>query len=90
MAIFQVCRMQKLWGPRGFHPDFKGRPRKPGNVWQGQKSLQAAPERAMLEAVRVKPKLQWRPQDVGIVRNVECLSRKATGKEWSQPKREAV
>lgn len=50
-------------------------------------SLQTAPERAMQEAVRVKPQLQQRPQDVGDDRNMEHLPRKAIGNEWNQPKR---
>jgi hypothetical protein len=36
----------------------------------GLESLQAAPGRATGKAVRVKPKLQWRPQDAGDVRNM--------------------
>jgi hypothetical protein len=33
-------------------------------------SLKSAYERAMLKAVRVKPKLQWRFQDIQDTRNV--------------------
>jgi hypothetical protein len=42
------------------------------------------------EAVKVKSKLQWGPQDVRDVKNMEYLPRKTTGKEWSQPRREAI
>jgi hypothetical protein len=38
--------------------------------------------------LRVKPKLQWRPQDVRDARNVGRLLRKAAGNEWSQPERD--
>jgi hypothetical protein len=41
----------------------------------------------MLEAVRVKPKLQWKSQDIRDARNVEWLLRKAVGNKWSQPER---
>jgi hypothetical protein len=44
----------------------------------------------MREAMRVKPKLKWRPQKVRDARNVDHLSRKAIGNKWKQPKREAV
>jgi hypothetical protein len=43
--------------------------------------LQATPERALCEAVRIKPKMQWRPQKVRDTNNVECLPRKVT-REW--------
>jgi hypothetical protein len=41
----------------------------------------------MSEAVRVKSKMQWKPQDMGNVRNMDCLLRKATGNKWSQHQR---
>jgi hypothetical protein len=44
----------------------------------------------MSEAMRVKLKLEWRPKEVGDTRNVEWPSRKTVGKEWSQPRREAM
>lgn len=35
VQVFQACRMQILWGHRGFHPDFRIRLRKPSKlVWQ--------------------------------------------------------
>jgi hypothetical protein len=77
MLVFQACRMQELWGQEGFHPDFEGKPRRPDNVigspWEGK-------------TVKMKPKLHWRPQDVGNASNMECLLRKAIGNKWSQPK----
>jgi hypothetical protein len=42
------------------------------------------------EAVRVKPKLQWRPQDAAVARNVDHLLRKATGNRAAIPKRGLV
>lgn len=44
-------------------------------------SLSEAQERAIYEAVRVKPGLLWRFQEVGAVRNVECLPRKVVSSE---------
>lgn len=40
------------------------------------------------DAVRsyVKLKIYWRPQGVMNVKNIEYLSRKATGSEWKQPR----
>jgi hypothetical protein len=48
------------------------------------KSLQSTHKRAMCEAVRVKPKLQWRHQEVRDARNVKGTS---AFSEQSQPKR---
>jgi hypothetical protein len=53
-------------------------------------SLQEAPERVIHDAIKVKPKLQWKPQDISVARNVESLLKKAAGNEWSHPKREAM
>jgi hypothetical protein len=54
-------------------------------------SLHAASEgQAIHEAVKVKPKLQWRLQDVRDARDVEHMPRKATGNEQSQSKAEAM
>lgn len=41
-----------------------------------------------MQAVKVKPGLPWRPQDVGDSRALGYLLRKAADREWSQPKRE--
>jgi hypothetical protein len=30
MLVLQACKMQELQGHAGFHPDFKGRPGRPG------------------------------------------------------------
>jgi hypothetical protein len=32
MLVVQACKMQELQVHGGFHPDFKGKPRKPRNV----------------------------------------------------------
>jgi hypothetical protein len=42
---------------------------------------------AAYEGVRVKPKAQWRPQEVRDAREVKHLPRKATGNKWNQSKR---
>jgi hypothetical protein len=44
----------------------------------GSGSLQGAPG-VECEAVRVMPKLQWRPQAIGDSKNMKYLQRKATG-----------
>jgi hypothetical protein len=38
----------------------------------------------------VKPKLQWKTQDVGAGRNMKCLLSKAISKEWSQSRRKVM
>jgi hypothetical protein len=47
--------------------------------------LQVTPERAGHEAMRVKPKLHWGPQEVRNARNVEHLLRKITGRSRASP-----
>jgi hypothetical protein len=42
MMALQICRKQELQCHEGFHPDVKGKPGRPGNVWSG--SLWAAPK----------------------------------------------
>jgi hypothetical protein len=53
------------------------------NVDSKNCALELSDRREIHAAVRVKPKLQWRPQDVMDSRNMEHLLRKATAKEWS-------
>jgi hypothetical protein len=53
-------------------------------------SLQVASESTKCETVRVKFKIQWRPQGVEGPRNMKYLLRKATSNKWSQPKRESM
>jgi hypothetical protein len=43
--------------------------------------LQAVPERAICEAVRVKPKLHQRPQDVGDASYVDHLLRRESHRQ---------
>lgn len=43
-------------------------------------------ERTPCEAVKAKPKLQWRPQNIGHVRTIR-FTRKAVGTVWSWLKR---
>lgn len=45
-------------------------------------------EAVRIKAVKIKPKVQWRPQETES-RNVDCL-RKAKGIDWNQPKQEAM
>jgi hypothetical protein len=45
----------------------------------GTRYLQIAPERVIHGIVRVKPKMQWSPQENGAVRNMKYLPRKSTG-----------
>lgn len=50
---------------------------------------QFALERPACEIVRAKPKVQWRPQEVVVAENKECVLRKASGIGWrSQAKRQ--
>jgi hypothetical protein len=41
---------------------------------------------SMLEAMRMKLRVQWRPKEVRDARNVKCLQRKAAVMEQSQHK----
>jgi hypothetical protein len=41
--------------------------------------LQIVSDGVMHKAVRVKLRMQWRPQEVRDARNMECLLRKAIG-----------
>jgi hypothetical protein len=47
----------------------------------GSESLQAAPEREMHEAMRVKLQVQGRPKDAGDTMYMEHLTGKAVGSE---------
>lgn len=51
------------------------------------KSLHGGQERPLHEAMKVKPGLYWRPQDVGDDRAVVYLPRTAAHREWNQFKR---
>jgi hypothetical protein len=48
------------------------------------------PEQTGCEAVRAKPKLQWRPQELRDARDKKYPPRKAAGSDLSQPKREVT
>lgn len=50
----------------------------------------SSPEIVMNQAVRGKPKLQWRIREVSDARNMELLPRKAVGNEQGQSNREAI
>jgi hypothetical protein len=41
-------------------------------------SLQVAPERERHESVRMKPKLQWRPLNIGDARKMKCMPKGAS------------
>ena len=54
-------------------------------------SLHEGPERPLYEvAVKVKPGLPWRPQDVRDARTMEYLLRETDNKELNPPKRKCV
>lgn len=43
-------------------------------------------EALQCEAVRVKPKVQWRPQEAGDTRNTECLAESVSSRsQWAKP-----
>lgn len=66
--------MQESWSQAGFHPDFRSRPEKPGNLSLTEQSVEAA--------------CSGDPQEVRDVRNMECLLKKVANCEWSPPMRE--
>lgn len=47
-------------------------------VWEAS---QGTPERAVNKAVGMKPKVQWRLQEIGDAKNREHMLKKATGCE---------
>lgn len=62
-------------------------------------SLQVAPEREIHEAVKVEPRMEWRPQKLGGAGNTDCVLRKTAGcgenlmhynlqgqRDWALPK----
>ena len=49
-------------------------------------SLQGGLKTPLCEAVKVKPGLPWRCQDVRDARVMESLLRRAANREWNQPK----
>jgi hypothetical protein len=87
VLLLQVCKMQGLSGHGDSHPDFKGRPERPGNMCQGRTPCRQ-PLRG--EAWSMGMKLQRRTQDIGSAGNMECLLRKTMGNKWSQIRREAM
>jgi hypothetical protein len=56
----------------------------------GPESPLVSLETAICKAIVVKLRLQWRPQEVEDVKNVEYLPSKASGSEQNQPKKEAM
>lgn len=53
----------------------------------GSESLQAVPDRVMCRVLRVKLKLQWKPQKIQNAKNMEHLPTEASGSMCSQPER---
>jgi hypothetical protein len=53
-------------------------------------SFWPATEKVVPEAVILKPKLQWRPQEVGDARNMKHLLKKKEGRKQHQPKTMAM
>lgn len=74
----------------GFHTDFIRRSRKADKNMTESQSLPQAPEMLMHEAMKVKPELQWRPQEFRDARNKKYLPMKASVRVWTQSKREAM
>lgn len=64
-----------FWSQGGFHLDFKG-------------TTQGAPEREMHEAVRAKPKVEQKPQEVGDAKNVEFMMKKNNCRQQIEPAQE--
>lgn len=63
----------------GSHPDANGKPGRPDNVWF--RAPVGSSSRSRDWSMRVKFKMQWRPQKVTDDRNEECLLKKSF-KEW--------
>lgn len=48
------------------------------------------PEMPLHKSVKVKPGMQWRPQDSEDARAMRFLARRGAYREWNQPKREMM
>lgn len=59
---------QEVWGHRGLLQT-SSRPLKPSKVWHVG-FLVRGPQRPVSDALKVKPVLPWRPQNVGCVRTI--------------------
>jgi hypothetical protein len=49
--------------------------------------LNAGLETPLCKAVKVKPGLTWRPQELRDFRSLDYLPRRTASREWNQPKR---
>lgn len=83
VLVLQKCRMLELGGHAGSHQDSKESPKVRQSV-AGLEALWAAHERAMHEAVTVKPTQVQTPQKLDTS-NVDCLQRKVVD-NWLQIK----
>jgi hypothetical protein len=81
---FKICTLQESWDHEGFHPDFKGRPRRSGNVWQDQ-SLCRYPVRSWCLKT-----WDWSLSYNGDYRMLEMPGMWIVGHEWTQPKSKAM
>lgn len=87
MLIFEACRVEEL--PRSLRTAARFQKK-----WQWDQAcaiseaLQRGPVELMYEALSLKPKLQWRLQNIGDTRNTDILLRRAIGTEWVKPVQE--
>jgi hypothetical protein len=88
--VLPASETQELQGHGGFHPDFKGKSGRPGNMFQGQSSGRHFLREQCMNLREGSLSCNGRPQDVGDAKNSEHLPRKATSSEWNQPKKEVV
>lgn len=50
--------------------------------------MHGGPKRLLHEAMKMKPGLCWRPQDIGGARDMGCLPETAASRGWNQPGRQ--
>lgn len=52
--------------------------------------MSGGPDRTFYKPVKVRHRLQWRPQGVGDARTMGSAPRSVVGMDWSQPSREST
>lgn len=81
LLVVQARRMPKQGGLGGLHQG-SGKPLRAGIVLQSQ-----IPHK---EDLKMKPALQWKPQDKDDAKNMRFRRFHAVGVDWSWPKRRSV
>jgi hypothetical protein len=85
VLVLQVCRMQQC----GVMEAFTQISKKAKQHVIGSGHLLEALERVIYETMRVKSKLKWRPRMLEML-GMWNVCKESAGKEWKQPRSEAM